>query len=195
MAWQPPVIGTRPVVVLGASVLGRRIACTFVTGGYNVHLVDPSPKAREAAVRYIDENRQHYANNLPNRAGILQYGSYAAFGDAAAAVGKAWLLVEAGVGEMELNLDAFTKIDAAAPADCILAFNSSLFKTSPTLSKDAKQEWRRMICDIRFAMPPNDCTVELTTDGEADPAVFTFLSDLLTQCGMLTATARKESTR
>jgi 3-hydroxyacyl-CoA dehydrogenase len=180
--------------VLGASVLGRCIACTFVTGGYNVHLVDPSPEAREAAVRYIDENRQQYAKGLPNRAGILQYGSYAAFGDVAAAVGKAWLLVEAGTGETEFSIDTFTKLDYAAPADCILAFNSSLLKTSLTLDKDARQEWRRVVCDIRFVMPPDDCAVELTTDGEADPAVFTFLSDLLARCGMLSATARKEST-
>ena len=57
MTWQPPFVGTRPVFVLGAGVLGRYIACTFVTGGCNAYLVDPSLEAREAAVRYIDENK------------------------------------------------------------------------------------------------------------------------------------------
>ena len=41
MTRQTSVLGSRPVAVLGAGDLGRRIACTFVNNGYNVHLVDP----------------------------------------------------------------------------------------------------------------------------------------------------------
>ena len=194
MAWQPPVIGLRPVAVLGAGVLGRRIACTFVAGGYNVHIRDPSAEAREAAIQYIDENKQQYAKNLPASRGAVKPGSYAAFEDIATTVAGAWLVVEAVPEKIELKIDTFAELDRAAPADCILGSNSSSFKSSLMLDKVASKDRRRLICNIHYTMPPDIRTVELMTDGETEPAVFLFLSDILESCGMLPATARKEST-
>jgi len=62
------------------------------------------------------------------------------------------------------------------------------------LAKVASKERRRLICNIHFTMPPGIRTVELMTDGETYPAIFPFLSEVLSKCGMLPATARKEST-
>lgn len=194
MVWQPPVIGSRPVAVLGAGVLGRRIACTFVAGGYNVHIRDPSAEARTAAIQYIDENKQQYAQNLPSSVGVVQPGSYAAFEDIPSAVSRAWLVVEAVPEKIELKIDTFAELDRTAPADCILGSNSSSFKSSLMLDKVANKDRRRLICNIHYTMPPDIRTVELMTDGETEPAIFPFLSDILTKCGMLPATARKEST-
>ncbi|KAK4183952.1 hypothetical protein QBC35DRAFT_77161 [Podospora australis] len=194
MAWQPPVISSRPVAVLGAGVLGRRIACTFVSGGYNVHIRDPSAEARQAAIQYIDENKIPYQQNLPKTTGIVVPGSYSASEDIETAVKEAWLVIEAVPEKIELKIDTFAELDAKAPADCILGSNSSSFKSSLMLAKVANPDRRRLICNVHYTMPPNIRTVELMTDGETDPAVFPFLSDVLTRCGMLPATARKEST-
>lgn len=194
MTWQTPSIGHRPVAVLGAGVLGRRIACSFVAGGYNVHIRDPSAEARGAAIQYIDENKHLYARNVPSSAGAVQPGSYAAYEDIPTAVGEAWLVVEAVPEKIELKIDTFAELDRTTPADCILVSNSSSFKSSLMLDKIANKERRRLVCNMHFTMPPEIRTVELMTDGETEPAVFPFLSDVLAKCGMLPATARKQST-
>ncbi|KAL3484042.1 hypothetical protein BJX62DRAFT_244326 [Aspergillus germanicus] len=42
--WSPPYnYRTRPVAVLGAGVLGRRIGCIWASAGYTEHLRDPDP--------------------------------------------------------------------------------------------------------------------------------------------------------
>lgn len=123
---------------------------------------------------------------------MVQFGSCAAFEDTATAVGEAWLVVEAVREEMKLDLDTFAELNRSAPADCILGLSSSPSRTRLTLGKGANQERRRMICNVRFAMRPDTRTVELTTDGETEPPVSTFLSDLPAECCMLPAAAGKE---
>ncbi|KAK4208589.1 hypothetical protein QBC37DRAFT_452331, partial [Rhypophila decipiens] len=196
MTWTPPAIGSRPVVVLGAGVLGRRIACTFVAAGYNVHIRDPFPSARDAAIQYIDENKQEYAKFSSGRpdADITDpFGSYAAFEDIQSAVQDAWLVVEAVPEKLELKISTFGELDRYAPPDCIFGSNSSAFKSSLMLDQVSAAR-RKLVCNIHYTMPPTIRTVELMTDGETEPAVFSFLSEVLRNCGMLPATARKEST-
>ncbi|KAM7186367.1 hypothetical protein V8F33_011840 [Rhypophila sp. PSN 637] len=196
MTWTPPKIGSRPVVVLGAGVLGRRIACTFVSAGYNVHIRDPFPSARDAAIQYIDENKQEYAkfsSGRPDAYLTNPFGSYAAFEDIQSAVQDAWLVVEAVPEKLELKISTFAELDRYAPPDCILGSNSSSFKSSLMLDQVSAAR-RKLVCNIHYTMPPTIRTVELMTDGETEPAVFPFLSEVLSNCGMLPATARKEST-
>ena len=75
MTWTPPtsltalIITTnpRPIAILGACVLGRRIACIFVAAGYLVHIRDPSPSARAEALSFIDANKSAFRSKLnPN---------------------------------------------------------------------------------------------------------------------------------
>ncbi|KAK3367412.1 hypothetical protein B0T24DRAFT_659364 [Lasiosphaeria ovina] len=153
MPWATPTIGSWPIAVLGAGVLGRRIACVFVTGGYNVQIRDPLAEARQAAVQYINDNKHEYTKHLP------------------AAKDKTHLF-----------------------PDCILASNSSSFKSRLMLDRVANPARRRLICNVHFTMPPLTRTVELMTDGETEPGVFPFLTEILEGCGMLPATARREST-
>ena len=54
----------RPVTILGAGVLGRRIGCMFVAAGYNVHIRDPSNEALSAAKEYINDHKQEFLLSL-----------------------------------------------------------------------------------------------------------------------------------
>jgi len=125
MTWQPPVIGSRPVAVLGAGVLGRRIAYSFVAGGYNVHIRDPYAEARQAAVQYTDDNKRQCARNIPGNASAVQPGAYEVVEDMAAAVKDAWLVVETVPEKTELKIDTFAELNRLAAPDCILGSNSS----------------------------------------------------------------------
>ncbi|KAK3695725.1 hypothetical protein B0T22DRAFT_456057 [Podospora appendiculata] len=194
-SWQPPSIGSRPVALLGAGVLGRRIACTFVAGGYNVHIRDPSSEARRDALQYIEEHKQEYADNISSSTTTTKskLGSYSASEDIESAVKDAWLVIEAVPEKLQLKIDTMAELDRKASADCIFGSNSSSFKSSLMLDKVSPAR-RRLICNVHYTMPPAIRTVELMTDGETEPGVFPFLTDVLNNCGMLPATARKEST-
>jgi 3-hydroxyacyl-CoA dehydrogenase len=192
MTWQPPTIGSRPIVVLGGGVLGRRIACSFVAGGYNVHVRDPSEEARKAAIEFIDTTKEEYTEwTKPEVPG--HFGSYKAFEDIEEAVKDAWLVIEAVPEQLNLKIDTFGVLDKAAPKDCILGSNSSSYRSALMLDK-VSAERRKLVCNIHYTMPMDVRTVELMTDGETEPGVFPFLTEVLERGGMIPVTARKEST-
>lgn len=188
--WSPPTIGSRPVVLLGAGVLGRRIATVFVAAGYNVTIRDPSQEARDAAIAYIDTHKDEFSKLSK---GKRAYGEYTAYADIETAVKDAWLVIEAVPEKLELKIDTFGELDKKAPADCIFGSNSSSFKSRLMIEKVSPQR-RAQVLNIHFTMPPTILTVELMTDGETNPEIFPFLTKVLDNCGMLPATARKEST-
>ncbi|KAK5651696.1 hypothetical protein OQA88_11762 [Cercophora sp. LCS_1] len=193
MTWTPPLNTSRPVTVLGAGVLGRRIACVFVAGGYHVRIRDPSKEARAAAIKYIDDEKHNYVAELhPGKS--IRPGSYSACPDIDTAVQDAWLVIEAVPEILQIKMDTFAELDKKAPTDCIFGSNSSSYRSSLMLDKVTNAARRRLICNVHFTMPPNIRTVELMTDGETEPQIFPFLTQVLDACGMLTATARKEST-
>ncbi|KAK4155077.1 hypothetical protein C8A00DRAFT_32068 [Chaetomidium leptoderma] len=169
MTWQPPTVGERPVVVLGAGVLGRRIACCFLAGGYNVHSYDTFSESLQGAAHFK------------------------AYDDLEAAVKEAFLIIEAVPEKLQLKIDMFGELDKKCPADCVIGSNSSSFKSSLMLDK-ISPERRKLICNVHFTMPPEIRTVELMTDGETHPEVLSYLTEVLARCGMLPVTAKKEST-
>ncbi|KAK0653100.1 hypothetical protein B0T16DRAFT_444152 [Cercophora newfieldiana] len=193
MTWTRPTIGTRPIAVLGAGVLGRRIACVFVAGGYNVRIRDPSPQARSDAIAFIDTNKTQFASEL-NPTKSIAPGSYTAVEDIDSAVRDAWLVIEAVPEKLELKIDTFGELDRKAPRDCIFGSNSSSFRSGLMMDKVESQERRRLVCNVHFTMPPAIRTVELMMSGETEEGVLGFLQGVLEGCGMLVAVARKEST-
>lgn len=172
--------------------MGRRIACSYVAAGYNVHLRDPSLEARKAAIEFIDTNKEAYtAWTKPEVPG--KFGSYEAYEEIEPAVQDAWLVIEAVPERLDLKIDTFGILDRSAPKDCILGSNSSSYRSSLMLEK-VSPERRKLICNIHYTMPMDVRTVELMTDGETEPEIFPFLTKVLERCGMQPATARKEST-
>ncbi|OJJ36279.1 hypothetical protein ASPWEDRAFT_108355 [Aspergillus wentii DTO 134E9] len=179
----------RPVVLLGAGVLGRRIATLFLAGGFDVHIRDPSPDSLAAAADYIAAHVESYFR-LTKSASI---GTVSTFTDIEPAVKDAWLVIEAVPEDLDLKISTFAELNQFAPNDCILASNSSSFK-SRLMVTELDEETKKRVLNMHFTMPPEIRTVELMTSGQTDEALFEMLSDVLTRCGMVPVTARKEST-
>ena len=186
--WTPRALETRPLAIIGAGCLGRRIACIFSAGGHTVHLGDPSAKARSEALEYITTHIQEYDNFplIPR-----PHGPCHAFSDLDTAVHNAWLVIESVPERLALKIDVMGELDAKTPSDCILASNSSSFRSSFMVEK-VRRERRHLICNMHFAMPPRIRAVELMTSGETDLEVLSFLTWVLDDCGMMPVTARKE---
>lgn len=79
------------MTILGAGVLGRRIAATWVAAGYNIVIRDPFEAARNAAIHYIDQNLSEYSKLSE---GDRKPGSYKAYEDLKTAVKDAFLVIE-----------------------------------------------------------------------------------------------------
>ncbi|KAE8160016.1 hypothetical protein BDV40DRAFT_302671 [Aspergillus tamarii] len=190
MTWQPPTIGNRRVAVLGAGVLGRRIACTWVAAGYNVTIRDPSPEQRHAAVHFIDNNLATFAKTLGDTA---VPGQYAAFADLDSAVKDAWFVIEAIPEKLDLKIATFGDLAKKAPRDCIFGSNSSSYKSRLMLDK-MDDEAKRRTLNVHYTMPPGNRVVELMTSTHTYDDIFPFLVDKHQEVGLVPAVARKEST-
>ncbi|KAK4031512.1 hypothetical protein C8A01DRAFT_21273 [Parachaetomium inaequale] len=189
----PTNYASRPVVLLGAGVLGRRIACVFVAGGYTVHIRDPSVQALADAGAFIEAHRAEFATFTKTNPSGASCGSYHTFTEIQPAVAGAWLVVEAVPEKLPLKISTFAEVDTHALADCIIVSNSSSFKSRLMLD-EVRTERRQRVANMHFTMPPGIRTVELMTDGETAPELFPFLTRVLDECGMIPVTARKEST-
>ncbi|PLN78666.1 hypothetical protein BDW42DRAFT_187214 [Aspergillus taichungensis] len=187
--WQPPKdYRERPVAVLGAGVLGRRIACVWASAGYNVQVRDPSSEQRTDCVDYVKQNVASYAEQTG-----AEPGEVAVFEDLAQAVNSAWLVIEAVPEKLSLKIDTFAQLEKLAPNDCILATNSSSYKSSEMLNKVSAVTKIRIL-NMHYYMPPQVMVVELMTDGYTDPSILQFLAERSREAATKPYIAKKEST-
>ncbi len=115
------------ITVIGAGTMGNGIAHVFAQNGYRVTLCDISEASIQKALTTIAANLDRMvkkgtigedvkASTLNNIATTTSIGEACAQAD---------LVVEAATENIELKLNIFRQMDAAAPAHCILATNTS----------------------------------------------------------------------
>ncbi|KAF3007591.1 hypothetical protein E8E13_007643 [Curvularia kusanoi] len=189
-SWKSPDITSRPIAVLGGGVLGRRIASSWVAADYETILCDLNEQQRNAATHYIEHSREEYAKITGNQRKPAKFSTTESM---ESAVKDAWLVIEALPEKLDLKISMMGQLDQHAPQDCILASNSSSYKSRLMLDK-VDQTRRLRVCNMHYYMPPGNNVVELMTCGETDPEVLQFLKSKLDDAGMTPAVARKEST-
>lgn len=149
--WTAPAdYRSRPVCVLGGGVLGRRIAACFVAAGYHVRIRDPSAKSRGDAVDYIKDNLGAFLSLIDGKPTPGTYEGVEGFSDG---VKDCWIVVEAIPEILSMKESAFADLETYAPSDCILATNSSSYKSGELLSK-VKSETKARVLNIHYMMPP-----------------------------------------
>lgn len=179
----PTDFSSRPVAVIGAGTLGRRIALTFAAHGARVRIHDLSESQRQAAVDYVTQELPGLADGAP--------GHVSTDADIADAVRDAWLVVEAIPERLELKKQIFGQLDELAAADAILASNSSSYASRMFLDKVHHPE---RVLNIHFYMPPKQAAVDVMSCGKTDRAVIDFVLSTLPQFGLYPFEARREST-
>lgn len=148
-SWQGPAdYKSRPICVLGGGVLGRRIAACFVGAGHHVRIRDPSEKARNDAITYIKENLGSYTALTAHSP-----GTYEATESLADGVKDCWLVFEAVPEVLKIKIDTFAELEKATRDDCILATNSSSYKSSEMLEK-IQDGTKNRVLNTHFMMPP-----------------------------------------
>lgn len=179
-------IAGRPIAVIGCGTLGRRIALMASTRGEEVRIFDTQERSLEQGLNYITETLPALVASIPGAAAGHVQGET----DLATAVSNAWLVVEAVPEQLNLKRAVFAQLDSLAPADAILATNSSSYPSSQLIDKVARPE---RVLNMHYYMPPEMPAVELMSCGKTDPAIIDLLTERLPLYGLAPFRVQRES--
>ena len=122
----PTNIESRPIVILGAGTLGRRIAMTYATRGGIVRIYDISKGPLDDAKKFIEEQLPALLKSRPgSQPATLEYVT-----DLQSAVKNAWYIVESVPEIPALKIDILGQLDELAEPDAIIGTNSSSYESS-----------------------------------------------------------------
>jgi 3-hydroxybutyryl-CoA dehydrogenase len=115
------------ISVIGSGTMGNGIAHVFAQNGYSVSLIDISEPALKKALDTIAKNldRQVAKAVLSEAEKAATLSRIKTYTDLAEGVSQAELVVEAASENVEIKLGIFKKLSDLAPANCILASNTS----------------------------------------------------------------------
>jgi 3-hydroxybutyryl-CoA dehydrogenase len=115
------------VAVIGAGTMGNGIAHVFAQHDFKVNLIDVSAKQLEQAIKTINKNleRQIAKGTLDEKAKAKTLSNITSEQELTTGVSDVQLVVEAATENIDLKLKIFGEADQHAPADCILATNTS----------------------------------------------------------------------
>lgn len=115
------------IAVIGAGTMGNGIAHVFAQNGFNVQLIDLNEAQLQKALATIAKNldRQVAKGSLTEEQKAQTLANLSTSNSIETGVANAELVVEAATENVDLKLKIFQTLDASAPADCILASNTS----------------------------------------------------------------------
>jgi 3-hydroxybutyryl-CoA dehydrogenase len=115
------------VAVIGAGTMGNGIAHVFAQYGFAVTLIDINTQQLEKALTTIGKNldRQLAKGNIDAATKEQTLANISTNISITAGISNAQLVVEAATENIDLKLKIFKQLGEDAPADCILATNTS----------------------------------------------------------------------
>ena len=180
-------IQNRPVAVIGAGTLGRRVALMFASRGGTVRIHARRPEQLAAATQYVTETLP----KLVEDRGFGEVGGATATTSLEEALDDAWLVVESVPEKLEIKIPLWGQIDQAAPSDTIFATNSSSYP-SRLMAENVRD--KRRLCNTHFYMPPQFNALDLMSDGETDRGLLDTLLAVLPEFGVYPFEAQRECT-
>ncbi|EPD35001.1 3-hydroxyacyl-CoA dehydrogenase family protein [Delftia sp. WSY_4] len=171
-------------VVVGGGTMGADVAVVLARGGALVTVVDPGAARRELLL-------QHIAIELAT-AGFARCASQVSV--CAALEDVAWdgvaLVVECITERLDAKQALFAELQAHAPADAVLASNSSGFPISAIAS--GLPTAQRML-GLHFFMPAHLVPlVEVVLGERSDPALGQWLHAFMRGCGSVPVLVKKD---
>jgi 3-hydroxybutyryl-CoA dehydrogenase len=180
-------IQNRPVAVIGAGTLGRRIALMFATRGGTVRIYARRAEQRTQATEFVTQALP----KLVSDRGFGEVGAVTATESLEEALDGTWLAVESVPEKLEIKIPLWGEIDQAAPPGTIFGTNSSSFP-SRLMAENVRDKTR--LCNMHFYMPPEVSALDLMSDGQTDRGLLDTLLRVLPEFGLHPFEARKEST-
>ncbi len=173
--------------IIGAGTMGLGVAQCFALAGLEVTLVDETPDASRRALERLAERVQRHvdAGLLPDSA-LEAARTVRAASDIAAAVAVADLAFEAAPEQVEIKREVLAACDAGAPADAIIASNTS---SLPIDELAAFVNLKERFLGLHWFNPPEwTPAVEVIPSAHTDPAVVERAREFLLAIGKKPAT-------
>ena len=117
------------IAVIGAGLMGHGIAQVFAVAGHDVTVYDPVPASLDSAKTRITKNLHDLGQNV---AAVERVTLHRTIGEA---VRDADFVVEAALEDLRLKQDLFAEIEAAAPANAMLASNTSVIPITAIMQR------------------------------------------------------------
>lgn len=176
------------ISVIGAGQMGNGIAHVFAQNGHPVTLIDVAQAGLDKGLATIAKNldRQVAKGALTEEQKNAALACIATTTDSSAGVKEAELVVEAATENVDLKLRIFRDLDANAPANCILATNTS----SISITRIAAATKRPgQVIGMHFMNPvPVMKLVEVIRGYDTTDAVTKTVVDLSTSIGKVPVT-------
>jgi 3-hydroxybutyryl-CoA dehydrogenase len=165
----------RPVAVLGAGLMGHGIAYLFAKAGHSVRVHDPSGEA----LRTLSSRIRRICDLLGTDHALLE--RICTETDLAPAVADAAVVIEAVSEQLELKQSIFRQLEELAPADAILASNTSAL---PISAISAGLRTKQRVVGAHFWNPPHLVPlVEIVMPNEAGRPAAEALAGMLRAAG------------
>ncbi|MEI8053170.1 MAG: 3-hydroxybutyryl-CoA dehydrogenase [Bacteroidota bacterium] len=176
------------VSVIGAGTMGNGIAHVFAQNNFAVTLIDVNAAQLEKAIATISKNldRQVAKGSLTEDQKSATLKNISTNTSIADGIANANLVVEAATENINLKLDIFKQLDAAAPAGCILASNTSSISITKIAAATKRPE---LVIGMHFMNPvPVMKLVEIINGYSTSKEVSTIINELSKQLGKVPCT-------
>jgi len=182
------VAGRANIAVIGAGLMGHGIALTFARAGHAVALHDPAADMLASAPARIGESLALLGADAAEVAAALTRVSLAP--TLAQAVSDAGAVFEAAPEKLALKQAIFAEIEAHAPADAMLASNTSVIRISKIMAGLAT---RHRALGTHWWNPPHMIPlVEVVKTAWTDPALADAMVALLAGAGKTPVLVEKD---
>lgn len=130
------------IAIIGSGTMGNGIAHVFAQNEYNVALIDISQEALDKGLATISKNldRQVQKGLITEKIKEESMKNISTFTDISKGVKNAQLVIEAATENFEIKKTIFQRIDASAPADAILATNTSSISITKIAAATSKPD-------------------------------------------------------
>jgi len=212
--WTPPSedgLDERPVLIVGAGNMGRRIGLVWASASRPVTLYDTSQSALDSTIEYITENLGEYcasrgthpghvfgttdariAATTGRHEGLLPpFSSLDTCNDEEAAdcelhsgAKSPWLAIDCLPDDLNLKIQVLSQLEDLLSPSCILASNSSCLATSELITR-LRADIAPRLLNTHYFIPPRNRMVELMSSTRTDPAIFDFLTNQMRRVGFI----------
>ncbi|HEV7390037.1 MAG TPA: 3-hydroxyacyl-CoA dehydrogenase NAD-binding domain-containing protein [Burkholderiales bacterium] len=173
------------VVIIGGGIMGGDIAIIFAANGWDVHVMSPSAKTREALPPRIEAGLKKLGAGAAKAGRVKAYPKLADIDWAGVN-----MVVEAATEDLALKQRLFAEVEALAGADVPIASNTSNFQIGE-IGKTLKH--RSRVLGLHFFMPAHLVPlVEVVSSDATDPSVAESMMDLMKRLGKAPIWVKKD---
>ena len=178
-------MGKDCVAIIGGGIMGGDIATSFAQAGWQVHVMSPSQKTRDALPGRVENGLKRLGADSAAAAKLNTHAELAAIPWPSVA-----LVIEAVTEDLALKHHVFAELEQLAPPEIPLATNTSSFQITE-IGKHLKT--RNRVCGAHYFMPAHIVPlVEVVSAEFTDPKIAESVEAIMKATGKVPVAVKKD---